>query len=452
MNDQPQLGHFGNRRLAAVGDSLLGAMQKQRTMCLSALADSRGQARQFQRFLDNEAVSMHEMLVHAARQTARRAVGRHVLAITDTTELNYAPHSGAKRGFGTVGNGTDIGVLLHPVIAVDAEQGGLIGLVGATVINRTDGPVTDHKTRPADEKESRRWLAAAETAGEVLAEAAMITVVEDREGDIYDQFARRPDNVHLLVRAAQNRSLEGDEKLFARCAAWSAVTQHTIQVPARHGKPARAERTAVVAVRSGEVTIKRPLRAEPALAPTLTLRVVDVREIAPPSAQQPLHWCLLTTHAVGGAAEALQIVAWYRLRWIIEQLFRTDEDGRCRCGDLADHDAAQPGEAGDGGADCRRAGHATGDRSRRQYGAVHRGRCRPRRTAGATGDQRLPRRADRQVEEPVRSCLAGLLRLDRRTPRRLVRLHLQGISAARSQDHGPRSQAPRCHGAGLDAG
>ena len=209
------------------------------------------------------------------------------------------------------------------MIAVDAEQGGLIGLVGATVINRTDGPVTDHKIRPADEKESRRWLAAAETAGEVLAEAAMITVIEDREGDIYDQFARRPDNVHLLVRAAQNRSLEGDEKLFERCAAWSAVTQHAIQVPARHGKPARAERTAVVAVRYGEVTIKRPLRAEPSLSPTLTLRVVDVREIAPPSAQQPLHWCLLTTHAVGSAAEALQIVAWYRLRWIIEQVFRT---------------------------------------------------------------------------------------------------------------------------------
>lgn len=323
MNEQPQLGYFGNRRLAAVGDSLLGAMQKQRTMCLSALADSRSQARQFQRFLDNEAVSMHEMLVHTAQQTARRAVGRHVLAITDTTELNYATHTGAKRGFGTVGNGCDIGVLLHPVIAVDAEQGGLIGLVGATVINRTDGPVTDHKIRPADEKESRRWLAAAETAGEVLAEAAMITVIEDREGDIYDQFARRPDNVHLLVRAAQNRSLEGDEKLFERCAAWSAVTQHAIQVPARHGKPARAERTAVVAVRYGEVTIKRPLRAEPSLSPTLTLRVVDMREIAPPSAQQPLHWCLLTTHAVGSAAEALQIVAWYRLRWIIEQVFRT---------------------------------------------------------------------------------------------------------------------------------
>jgi hypothetical protein len=57
------------------------------------------------------------------------------------------------------------------------------------------------------------------------------------------------------------------------------VTQYTIQVPARHGKAARAERSAVVALRYSEVTVKRPLRAEPSLPPTLTLRVVDVREI-----------------------------------------------------------------------------------------------------------------------------------------------------------------------------
>jgi hypothetical protein len=78
---QPQLGRFGDRRLASVGDSLLSAMQKQRTMCLHALAENRGQARRFHRFLDNEAVSMREMLVHAGRQTAERAIGRHVLAI-----------------------------------------------------------------------------------------------------------------------------------------------------------------------------------------------------------------------------------------------------------------------------------------------------------------------------------------------------------------------------------
>jgi len=345
---QPQLGRFGDRRLALVGDDLLAAMQKQRTMCLHALGESRAQARRFHGFLDNEAVSMHEMLVHAGRQTAKRAAGRHVLAITDTSELNYATHTGRKRGFGTVGNGQDIGVLLHPVIAVDAEQGGLIGLVGAEVINRPEslpqakaggqGPLPapvkaaslpqakaeNLKKRPADEKESRRWLAGAETAGAVLGEAAMITMVEDRDGDIYDQFARRPDNVHLLVRAAQNRMLEDNGKLFEHCAAWSAVTHHTIQVPAKHGKVQRAERTTVVALRHGEVTVKRPRYTDQGLPATLRLRVVDVREVDPPEdPDQRVHWCLLTTHAVDSAAEAMRIVGWYRLRWIIEQVFRT---------------------------------------------------------------------------------------------------------------------------------
>jgi hypothetical protein len=321
----PQLGLFGNSRRAATGDALLAAMQSQRTMCLHALAEDRKQARQFGRFLDSEAVSRHEMLVHAGRRTAVRAAGRHMLVIADTSELNYASHTGRKVGFGSVGNGVDIGVLLHPIIAVDAEQGGLVGLVGAEVINRreSESESEDDKARSADEKESRRWLAGMETASEVLAEAAMITGVEDREGDIYDQFGRRPENVHLLVRAAQNRTLEGGGTLFERCGGWPAAAHRTIVVPARHGKAPRAERDAAVAVRFGAVTVKRPATADKALPATLTLRVVDVREVDPPDDASRVHWCLLTTHAVDSLAEALQIVAWYRLRWIIEQVFRT---------------------------------------------------------------------------------------------------------------------------------
>ena len=137
--DQPQLGRFGNRLLAATGDNLLAAMQTQRTMCLHALASDRNETRRFNDFLDNEAVTRHEMLVHAGRQTAQRAVGRHVLVIADTSEANFASHTGRKQGFGTVGNGKDIGVFVHPLLAMDAEQGGIFGLVGAEVINRPPG-------------------------------------------------------------------------------------------------------------------------------------------------------------------------------------------------------------------------------------------------------------------------------------------------------------------------
>ena len=38
-----------------------------------------------------------------------------------------------------------------------------------------------------------------------------ITGVSDRESDIYEHFARRPDNVHLIVRACQNRKIETDD-------------------------------------------------------------------------------------------------------------------------------------------------------------------------------------------------------------------------------------------------
>jgi hypothetical protein len=62
---QPQLGRFGNRRLATTGDGLLAAMQKQRTMRLHALASDRNETCQFNDFLDNEAVTRHEMLVYA---------------------------------------------------------------------------------------------------------------------------------------------------------------------------------------------------------------------------------------------------------------------------------------------------------------------------------------------------------------------------------------------------
>jgi hypothetical protein len=159
-----------------------------------------------------------------------------VLAIQDTTELNFPAHSASKRGFGRSGNGRDIGLFIHPSIAVDARSGGVIGLVGTQVINRTGGKVADRKGRPAAAKESQRWLAAAEEAGEVLATAAMITVVADRESDVYDQFARRPAGVHLLSRSAQDRGLTTGLVLSKTIAVWPEQGRAVIAVAAAPGR------------------------------------------------------------------------------------------------------------------------------------------------------------------------------------------------------------------------
>jgi len=314
------LGGFCDLRRQQVGARLLAAMRDAPTMCLNALAEDRNESRRFGRFLANRSVSRDEMLVHAGLLTGQRAAGRHVLAIQDTTELHFPGQAARKRGFGTGGNGQGVGLFLHPAVAVDAANRGVIGLVGVQVINRTGGPVGHRHARDAGDKESRRWLAAAETAAAVLDQAAMVTVVGDRESDVYGLFAQRPLALHLLCRAAQDRCLDTGARLFATVAAWPEQDRCVVEVPGRGAVPARS---AAVAVRFGQVTLQRPKRAGRKLAQTVTLRVVDVAEIDPPHPKEAVHWCLLTTHDVPDLAQARTVVGWYQARWTIEQVFRT---------------------------------------------------------------------------------------------------------------------------------
>jgi hypothetical protein len=314
------LGRFGDARLERVGSALAASMQRNRTMCLHRLAKDRRQARQFGAFLANRWVGTAEMVIHAGRQAGRRVAGRHILTIQDTTELHFATHAASKTGFGTAGNGIDPGLFLHPSLAVDADTGGIIGLADCAIINRTDGRVTDRHARTAEEKESRRWLDGAVTAGDVLSEAAMITMVADRESDIYDLFARRPANVHLLCRAMHNRVLTDGTPLASRCAGWPEQGRYTIHVPVRGRRPGRQ---ATVLLRFGELTLRRPGSAAADRPDAVALWGVDVRETACPAGQEPVHWRLLTTHPVGTVEQALRIVAWYRMRWTIEQVFRS---------------------------------------------------------------------------------------------------------------------------------
>jgi hypothetical protein len=296
-------------------------MQSECTLHVPQLAKDRNQYVQFGRFVNNPAVTVQEMLASTARLTDQRAAGRHVLAIMDTTDLRFPTHEASKRGFGRDANDLCPGLFLHPVLAVDAEHGGIIGLVDCVVLNRTEGKLADHKTREADEKESRRWLHGAEIAGDRLTEAAAITMVSDRESDIYDLFARRPAHVDLLCRSAHPRAMTTGGLLPAHCAGLPERDRATIEVPA---KPGRTAREATVALRFDAIELRRPTGAGASeQRKTVALWVVDVREVDPPKGAEPVHWRLLTTHPVTTPAEAHRIVAWYRRRWIIEQVFRS---------------------------------------------------------------------------------------------------------------------------------
>lgn len=283
---------------------------------------------QFTRFLRNGSVTAGEMARHAGALTAQRVAGREVVAIQDTSELGLGGRRARAAGYGVVGKGgATRGLLLHPVVAVDAGTGALLGLVSMQVWNRAAGEVTPRRKRATAAKESQRWLDGVWRAGEVLAPAASITAVSDRESDFYELFAQRPANVHLIVRACQNRRIETpapepDGRLFSFIDGQPEGGRFVVTIPAAPGRQAR---TAEMAVRFAPVVLRKPLHgAAPALPATLAVTLVDVRETAPPAdGSAPVHWRLLTTHPVTGPAQARRVIDLYRLRWIIEEFFRT---------------------------------------------------------------------------------------------------------------------------------
>lgn len=305
------------------GALLLQRAVERVTMNLRTAADRRAEWVGFSRWLNNPSVTAEEIAVHSAAALSERVTGLHVLAIQDTTELNYARHAGRVRGLGPSGNGRDPGLFVHPVLAIDAGSGALLGLAGMQIWTREEPASVDYRQQPIEEKESYRWIKGAASAKSALASAAMVTVIADRESDIYEEFDRIPDErTHLLTRACRDRALVGGGRLFDTTETWPIQHRFQLEVRAQPGRPAR---TADVAVRFGELTIKRPGNcSDPAAARQLTLRLVEVRELDP-AIEKPIHWRLLTTHAVTTVAQALQIVAWYRQRWHIEQLFRTSK-------------------------------------------------------------------------------------------------------------------------------
>lgn len=246
------------------------------------------------------------MLSEAGRRTSERCQGRDVLVIQDTTVVR------------SEGGGGDY---LHAAVALDAADGAILGLVDGRFLQRSSGRKSERRARPIEEKESFRWLEGAEQAASVCAGAREITIIADREGDIYEAFALRPECADLLVRAAQDRSLEDGGKLFAVLDALPEAGQADLDLPAQ---PGRRGRTARLAMRFATMTLAQPNRSFRAGLPSaVEMRLVDVREVSPPNGTPAIHWRLLTTRPVCDLTQAWAIVDLYRKRWAIEQLFRT---------------------------------------------------------------------------------------------------------------------------------
>lgn len=277
---------------------------------------------QFWRFVSNPRVSAEKVIEGWGERTREAVVGQHVLAIQDTSELKFATTEDDRRGLGKVKKGTAYGALLHAMVGIDADSGAMLGLVGGRIWTRQGDVTTPHAERPLEEKESERWVATAKQARQVLAGAAMVTLVSDRESDFYANWALSPAaNVHLLTRLMKDHAVVKGGTVRKTLSNLPVAGRAVIELRER---PDRRARTAHLTLRFDSMVLCRPKNSiERGLPDTIPVRVIQVVELNPPNNAETVDWILLTTHDVSTLEQAWRIVEWYRRRWIIEQFFRT---------------------------------------------------------------------------------------------------------------------------------
>jgi hypothetical protein len=297
---------------------------------------SRAKTKAAYRFFDHPRVTMDPLLdSHIAATRERVRPHRVVLAVQDTTTLNYTTHP-ATEGLGLLHTIDDVtrGLLLHDTLAF-TEDGLPLGLLDAQCWARDPSAGgTKHRRHqlPIEQKESAKWLRSYQAVAQAQQHCpdTRLVSVGDREADLYELFelaVRTPDGPALLVRAERTRNRRVEQGLlWEHLAAQRVAGFQDVRVPRKGSRPAR---TARLAVRQAAVELKPP-KTKPTAMPVRAWAVFaqevdyDARSVS-----APLSWMLVTTVETADFDAACQRLHWYTRRWGIEVYHRTLKSG-CR--------------------------------------------------------------------------------------------------------------------------
>ena len=274
------------------------------------------------RFIRNPNVSAEAIRKAGAMQTVKLAHEfPELLAIEDTTSLSYR-HQVAEE-LGKLGSTTDKsrGWWVHSVLLLEAATFRTVGLLHQEWWMRPDDPAD------ADEKESGKWLAAAETSRQRMGSMmSNVIAVCDREADIYaylqDKLAH---NERFVVRSKHPRKDVGSGLyLYDHLKNQPELGGYQVSIPQkgvvdkRGKRKNRPARKASLGLRSGHITLKQG---------NITLNAVLAEEINPPKGETPLKWLLLTSEPVESLAQALRVIDIYTHRWRIEDFHKAWKTG-----------------------------------------------------------------------------------------------------------------------------
>jgi hypothetical protein len=301
------------------------------------------------RLLGSQSLLADEILKSAAQSSVsrlrRQAQGEILLAVQDTTTLNFSTHA-AMEGRGPIGNSGNsskvTGFHAHTTLLL-GEKDVVHGLLECEVYARDQAAQQQRKKgernrQPAAEKESQRWVRSLHHSAQLCAQLPHlggVINIADREADMYEWLveAKRLNlehegRFHVLVRAQHDRVLQDTEtRLWAHLQEQPAQVCWSLQLPAAKGIHGRQERH--VEALWQKVTLAAPAHQKKYQGheEPVAVEVIIVREPAPPPGAQPLEWVLLTSWPIASVQEAQRVVGWYARRWQIEVMHRVWKSG-----------------------------------------------------------------------------------------------------------------------------
>lgn len=346
MEEEFGAAALGDQRLQSRLRMIAGDFFARPTMNIPQACGSRAKAKAAYRFFDHPQVNLESVLRSHYQASAQRA-GKEtvVLAVQDTTELNYSLHPATEQLGPLCDKEGVVGLLLHETMLYNLA-GTPLGLIDARCWARdADEPQKRQKRHELEieQKESSKWLVSYEAASRLQAQHPQMLVVStgDREADIYELFVQgqKPGGAKLLVRARQERCLipsadhsaqppDQAEEAEPSRHLWEHVGQRPkagevdLRIPRRRNQPARQ---ALLEIRFAPVELKAPKR-KPRLG-AVKIWAICAREVSAPAGIEPVEWLLLTTVPVETFEQAVEKLQWYALRFQIEVYHRTLKTG-----------------------------------------------------------------------------------------------------------------------------
>lgn len=338
MEKEFQSVDFGSKRLEKRFLRVMSDLSQEPEKSIWLATGNRSNAKAAYRMIGNQEFTKENILSAHQTATNNRNQDNILLAIQDTTAVNYGTH----KKMAGLGYNCDksLGINVHSCLLV-TPNGIPIGLVDQSTNTRETNSdkrsLHEKHKRKIQDKESNRWLKTMQTAQTNTPPNTKLIHIADREGDIYEWYNLAIGTQQsFVIRANSDRLTPQGTHIWEEVVRSKPKGQLKLFIP-KNPKTQTQEREATLTLRYLTTQIECPQnRKEPELASALTINLVNVAEEDPPEGVEPLEWMIVTNLELHSCEDALLVVDYYRQRWKIERFHFILKSG-CRIEELQQH-------------------------------------------------------------------------------------------------------------------